>query len=555
MRQLHRGRLLYHFVLFTIFTAVFLAESSTEKSRTVRVGVYQNPPKVEVRDNKPQGIFIDLLEYIASREQWKLVYVEGSWNDGLRRLTSDSIDIMPDMGYSDTRNQIFDFNQIPVLPSWIQMYSKKGLKIKNISDLNTRRISIVEGSIQQELVDRMISNFCIKNALVLSPDHHRAIEKVKSGEADVVMVDRFYGYRKDSDKSIEPSPIVLNFNTLHFATAKGLNHNLLSAIDKHLSDLLNDPRSIYYSTLIKWLNEKPETFIPGILLWLLAIVSGLLVIFFALSFILKWQVNKRTEELDRKNAELSTALQKLSKAMDAAIKRERLHSLGQLASGIAHDFNNVLVPIIGYTDMLLSDTNDTAEGRDTAQKLCIINKAAMHGAGIVNRIQQFYQTTRQSHVKSQINIKEIIKDVIQLANPRFEEQNTNSKINVVLSLEDDTETFGVKSDIHEMILNLVLNAADAMPSGGNLEISARKMGGHIEIIVKDNGSGMSKEVYTHCMQPFFTTKGAKGTGIGLTMVNSTVINHNGTIEIESAPGVGTTFKIILPISIGVSTDS
>lgn len=105
-----------------------------------------------------------------------------------------------------------------------------------------------------------------------------------------------------------------------------------------------------------------------------------------------------------------------------------------------------------------------------------------------------------------------------------------------------------------MILNLVLNAADAMLKGGHLEIIAGKDGEKVFLIVKDNGTGMNKEVKENCLQPFFTTKGAKGTGIGLAMVSSTVENHNGSIEIESSPGTGTSFRITFPSSNGIITE-
>ena len=110
------------------------------------------------KDNKPQGIFIDIIEHIAKIEGWKLIYIEGSWDDGLRRLLNDSIDIMPDMGYSDPRSMLFDFNKITVLPSWVQVYTNKGLKIESVSDLDGKTVSVLENSIQQELLCKSVTN-------------------------------------------------------------------------------------------------------------------------------------------------------------------------------------------------------------------------------------------------------------------------------------------------------------------------------------------------------------------------------------------------------------
>jgi signal transduction histidine kinase len=543
------------FLLVFLFIPLMFSLPEGAESRTVRVGIYKNPPKVEMgKDNKPQGIFIDIIEHIAKIEGWKLIYIEGNWDDGLRRLLNDSIDIMPDMGYSDPRSLLFDFNKITVLPSWVQVYTKKGLEIERVSDLDGKTVSVLENSIQQELLLQISKRFDISINQILSSDYKMCIEKVKSGDADAVIVDRFYGYLKEKEHSIVPSPVVLNPNSLLFASTKGRNNDLLCTIDKHLADLLNDPHSIYYRSLANWLSEKPQTFIPAFLLWSFIIISGLLVVTFTMSLLLKWQVRKRTELLDNKNRELSIALQELRKARDSAIKRERLHVLGQLASGIAHDFNNVLVPIVGYSEILLSNTRDTEEDNDLREKLTLINKAAMSGAEIVKRMQEFYHTARNSDIKTRINLNEIIHDVVKLAEPKLKGPGVNTQIKVSLSLEDDIETFGIKSDIHEMILNLVLNAADAMLKGGHLEIIAGKDGEKDFLIVKDNGTGMNKEVKENCLQPFFTTKGAKGTGIGLAMVSSTVENHNGSIEIESSPGTGTSFRITFPSSNGIITE-
>ena len=111
-----------------------------------------------------------------------------------------------------------------------------------------------------------------------------------------------------------------------------------------------------------------------------------------------------------------------------------MHILGQLASGIAHDFNNVLVPIVGYSEILLSNTRDTEEDHDLREKLTLVNKAAMSGAEIVKRMQEFYHTARNSDIKTRINLNEIIHDVVKLAEPKLKGPGVNTQIKVSLSL-------------------------------------------------------------------------------------------------------------------------
>jgi signal transduction histidine kinase len=119
---------------------------------------------------------------------------------------------------------------------------------------------------------------------------------------------------------------------------------------------------------------------------------------------------------------------------------------------------------------------------------------------------------------------------------------------MILNLEDVPEIDGVSSEINEILLNLVLNAIDAMPRGGRLEISTSRIEGAVRITVADSGTGMTDEVKEKCLQPFFTTKGSEGTGMGLAMVNALVTEYGGRMTIKSAAGEGTSIIVTLPYS-------
>ncbi len=240
-------------------------------------------------------------------------------------------------------------------------------------------------------------------------------------------------------------------------------------------------------------------------------------------------------------------MQELKSARDEALSRERLYTFGQLTSGIAHDFNNLLIPIMGCADLILNESDDPLSMEQIRRHAEIVRHAAEHGTQIVRRMQQFHHTIVDSQSKEQIDTNAMIRDVIELSRMRLAKRSSGSTpIKVVLNLSDKTDIFGRKSDIHEVLLNLVLNAADAMPEGGLLEIFTEKTDESIRIMVKDNGSGMPDDVRKQCMQPFFTTKGNKGTGMGLTMVHSIIQEYQGEIQIDSTPGKGTCFTIDFP---------
>ncbi len=518
------------------------------KPRTVIVGVYDNPPKVEIGpDGKPRGIFIDIIEYVAKQEGWRIKYSPGLWEEKLKQLEKGEISVMPDVAYSESRSKIFDFNRIAILSSWLQLYSKKNIFINSIADLQGKTIAVLEGSIQQQVCENIRNEFGVSFNVISLPDYKSTIKSVADGKADGVIVSRFYGYRhKENNDIVKATPIILNLTSLHFATPKGQNQDILCDIDKHLSIMLNDPNSVYYQSLSNWLQEKPKMFVPKYIFWAIITISSLVLLLFFLSLILRWQVNVRTKELIEKNIALEDTMEKLKLAQKEALKNERLYAFCQLAIGIAHDFNNLLFPIVNFTEMMLKEPEEL-ENKEIARKnLEVIHNAAKLGTEMIQRMQKFHRSSEQKLEKEKFDINPVIEDAIELTKKQWMGSSKKPPINVIFNKGSTTEIIGVKSAIHEMAVNLILNAIDAMPNGGQIEITTVNIDGSITIIFKDTGIGMSKEVREKCLQPFFTTKGEKGTGMGLTMVNNIVTEHRGDLKILSEEGRGTTFIITFP---------
>lgn len=534
--------------VFWIVAAVIVLICGETEARTVRVGIYDNPPKVEMGDNgTPCGIFIDIIEYIAQREGWDIKYVQGTWDAGLTRLEKDSIDLMPDVALSDIRDLRFNFNQFSVLCSWLQVYCRKDIVIESVSALEGKTIAVLEGSIQQQVCEEIRERFGLSFNQIALPDYESTIKQVKSGKADAVIVSRFYGYRREKEGALIPTPVILHPTALHFVAPKGRNQDLLDAIDKRVAEMMNDPHSVYYRSLAYWLHEKPRMFVPLFIIWSIVAITTAFLFFFTLALVLRWLVQKRTKELLDKNKELGVALLELKTTQDEAIKRERLYAFGQLASGVAHDFNNLLGPIMGCADLMLSDPREIEDRENVLKNLEVIAAAAKHGREIVGRMQQFHHSVTPPAVKDWVDANAYIREVIELTKVRLDRPLPGgTPVKVVLKLCTDSVISGRRSDIHEVLLNLVLNAVDAMPEGGRLEISTENIGSAVTITVKDNGIGMTEEIREKCLQPFFTTKGAKGTGIGLSMVSNIVAEHSGQMKIVSAMGAGTSFIITFP---------
>ncbi|MBN1983921.1 MAG: transporter substrate-binding domain-containing protein, partial [Chitinivibrionales bacterium] len=294
-----RKRCSPHFSLrgcfFGIIIAALLFCWGKPEARTVLIGVYDNPPKVIIDNTgKPRGIFIDIFEYVAKRQGWDIHYIPGTWDEGLKRLDKDSIDLMPDVAFDDIRNKRFNFNQLAILSSWLQVFGRKEAAIESVSDLEGKTIAILEGSIQQQAWNEISVRFGIRFTQLLLPDYESIIQQIKSGKADAMIASRFYGYQRKRQDNAVPTAVILHPTTLHFAAPQGRNQDVLDAIDKHVAEMMNAPRSVYYQSLVTWLHEKPRMFVPRYVLWLIIVMIIAIIFFFIASLVLKWHVKKAT---------------------------------------------------------------------------------------------------------------------------------------------------------------------------------------------------------------------------------------------------------------------
>src|SRR3989440_4574175 len=232
---------------------------------------------------------------------------------------------------------------------------------------------------------------------------------------------------------------------------------------------------------------------------------------------------------------------------------EKMSALGELASGVAHDFNNTLAGILGRAQLLL--TTKDAEKLEAGLKIII--KTAKDGAKTIKRIQDFARQ-RRDHDFQIVDVGQLLLDVSEITRPRWKNRAEAANVHISLDLECQRGllTMGDESELREVLVNLVFNAVDAMPRGGMLTLSARKATDTVEISVRDSGTGMTEETRLRIFDPFFTTKDKLGMGLGLAVSYGIIRRHEGTVEVESQIGVGTTFRIRLPIPMcGATTNA
>ena len=228
---------------------------------------------------------------------------------------------------------------------------------------------------------------------------------------------------------------------------------------------------------------------------------------------------------------------------ERAARADKLRALGQLASGVAHDFNNSLAAILGRAQLMLRQVQDESLIRN----LGIVVTAAEDAAATVRRIQTF---ARKSQVKEfeRLDVNSLLHDAVEITRTRWQNEARAAGLNIDVKLNSDNDLFtmGNASELREVFVNLIVNAVDAMPQGGDLVICAARKGERLCLRFADTGTGMKDEVRERVFEPFYTTKGVNGTGLGLAVSYGIIERHEGTISVESKPGEGTTFLIHLP---------
>lgn len=227
-------------------------------------------------------------------------------------------------------------------------------------------------------------------------------------------------------------------------------------------------------------------------------------------------------------------------AQEQLIQSEKLASLGELAAGLAHEINTPTGIILARLDcMMLDQENPLPE--QVREDLAVIRRHADRLRRITSSLTSFAR--RHKVEKRPVVIQELLRELLEIT------ERLVSKGNVSIALDLPEEAMIAFADgtmVQQVFMNIIINARDAMPHGGVLSISGRECGDELRLVFRDTGEGMDEETRRRIFDPFFTTKEARGTGLGLSVSYGIIKEHGGHIEVESAPGAGAQFTIVLP---------
>jgi CheY-like chemotaxis protein len=229
---------------------------------------------------------------------------------------------------------------------------------------------------------------------------------------------------------------------------------------------------------------------------------------------------------------------------EATSRDRRLAAVGQLAAGVMHDVNNALNPIMAAAYLLEMNAENPAAVRDYAARIA---RAAETGAATAARVGRFIrQEPLLGARENTVDLSVMADEVVAMTRPLWQERAKGGVVHLDASLAEGALVRGIAGELREALLNLVQNALDAMAGGGTLRIRTTATANEVGVEVTDTGTGMSPEVRERAFEPFFTTKGVNGTGLGLAEVYGIARRHRGRAEIQSAPGQGTTVRLVFP---------
>jgi signal transduction histidine kinase len=251
------------------------------------------------------------------------------------------------------------------------------------------------------------------------------------------------------------------------------------------------------------------------------------------------------QELKSQTKALEKVIQDLRTTQNQLVQSEKLRALGDVAGGVAHDFNNILAVILGRTELLLKEIQE----EESKRWLRVIEQVANDGAQIIRRLQEFTRTGGEL-APMELDVNRVILQVVDITRHRWENeaQAKGIKIEVLTQLGEKLPPFRCDpSELSEVLMNIIINAIDALPQGGKIILRSWEEEGYIHISVEDNGTGINPEDKRRVFDPFFTTKGAKGVGLGLSVAYGIITRYGGEITVESEPHKRSIFVVKLPL--------
>lgn len=559
-------------IFIVTFLLIFTVLPTFSLADTFNIGIYENNPLVGLdEDGEADGFFIDILNYIAEQEGWTVNYTFNQLDTTLKCIENDEIDMGLGIAWSEERSEIYDYNKEAIFLNWGQVYSRQGILLESILDLEGKTIGVLVDDIHyigEHGIKNLLESFGI--AVTYQEFHSKVeiLEELEAGNIDVCVINRTYGSRNAPQYNIRINPIQFNPIRMHIVTNKGKHAETLKVIDNYLFDLKNQPDSIYYESLNRNFSEKVKFELPRstrdfiIFLAALSLVSIWAFIYSRRVIALKTnEIRQLNENLEIRVEERTLQLKDKQKEL---LESEKMASLGNLVGGISHEVNTpigIAVTSVSHLELLNTKYQELLKNGDMTKldlfdymnrvdEVSIILKANIDRAAQLISSFKEIAVDRSIDMLVEINLKDYINKIV--LSLHHEIKKTNHEI--ICDIPDKyirTYPGAISQIFTNLIMNSLIHGFEEDESG-IIKISIGFDDQSYYIVYSDNGKGIPKENINKIFDPFFTTsRGVGGSGLGLNIVYNLITSKlGGTIRCESSLGKGVEFDIKIPISEG-----
>ncbi len=538
---------------------------SADSTITVRVGIYENPPKIFTDEQgQASGFWPDIIHNIAVQEGWNVEYIHGTWTECLQRLQDNEIDMMPDVAYTSDRGNLYAFGNEVVYTSWATVYAKHGSGIQSVLDLEGKTVAILKDSVTAEGpggIKELAKAFGVNCTFIDVDSYAEVFQLVGNGEADAGVTSKDLGYQYKADFDIDETPIIFQPSLLYFAFSKSssLTPALIERTDADMAKLKDDPDSSYYSSLGHWFASESAA-APVVPTWLivsLAIVIGMAILLAGGDFVLRSQVTARTAELTREIGRRKEAEHELGSSYEhlEELVRQRTRELeeanrhkSQFLANMSHELRTPLNSIIGYTKLML-DGVEGAISSDQKEDLQTVYDNSKHLLSLINDLLDLskIEAGKFEIIKDEFPVADLVSQIV----PSMQKLAADKGLELTWSVTPGLDLiYADKNKTKQILFNLLGNAVKFTRHGG-VKLNIDRRDGTFVFSVADTGVGISQQDAATLFQSYKQVgparlDGSEGTGLGLVISKQFVELQGGKIWVESTPGVGSTFIFTLP---------